>query len=73
MHRTDTCDTFTVAYSEIYLVSDTDETLLQPGDTTVVLGVNDAWSNRSDKSCMIIGTMVRATPWPEDEYPAPGL
>jgi len=29
MHRTDTCDMFMVAYGEIYLVSDTDETLLQ--------------------------------------------
>jgi len=73
MHRTDTCDMFTVAYGEIYLVSDTDETLLRPGDTAVVLGVNHAWSNRSDKPCMIIGTMVHANPWPKDEYPAPGL
>ena len=73
MHRTDTCDMFTVAYGEIYLVSDTDETLLQPGDTAVVLGVNHAWSNRSDKPCMIIGTMVHANPWPADKYPAPGL
>jgi mannose-6-phosphate isomerase-like protein (cupin superfamily) len=73
MHRTDTCDMFTVAYGEIYLVSDTDETLLRPGDTAVVLGVNHAWSNRSEKPCMIIGTMVHATPWPKDKYPAPGL
>src|SRR5260370_3012160 len=73
MHRTDTCDMFTVAYGEIYLVSDTDETLLRPGDTAVVLGVNHAWSNRSDKPCMIIGTMVHANPWPGDKYPPPGL
>ena len=73
MHRTDTCDMFMVAYGEIYLVSDTDETLLRPGDTAVVLGVNHAWSNRSDKPCMIIGTMVHANPRPADEYPAPGL
>ena len=73
MHRTDTCDMFTVAYGEIYLVSDTDETLLRPGDTAVVLGVNHAWSNRSDKPCMIIGVMVHATPWPKEKYPAPGL
>ncbi len=73
MHRTDTLDMFTIAYGEIYLVSDTDETLLRPGDTAVVLGVNHAWSNRSDKPCMIIGTMVHATTWPKDKYPAPGL
>src|SRR5260370_30579974 len=55
MHRTDTCDMFTVAYGEIYLVSDTDETLLRPGDTAVVLAVNHACSTRSDIPCMIIG------------------
>ena len=73
MHRTDTCDMFVVAYGEIYLVTDTDETLLKPGDTAVVQGVNHAWSNRSDKPCMIIGVNVHATPWPEDQYPAEGL
>lgn len=73
MHRTDTCDMFTVAYGEIYLVTDTDETLLKPGDTAIVLGVNHAWSNRSDKPCMIIGVMVHANPWPKDQYPAEGL
>jgi mannose-6-phosphate isomerase-like protein (cupin superfamily) len=72
MHRTDTCDMFTVAYGEIYLVTDTDETLLKPGDTAVVQGVNHAWSNRSDKSCLIIGVNVHATPWPTDQYPAEG-
>jgi mannose-6-phosphate isomerase-like protein (cupin superfamily) len=73
MHRTDTCDMFTVAYGEIYLVTDTDETLLKPGDTAVVEGVNHAWSNRSDTPCMLIGVMVHANPWPKDQYPAEGL
>ena len=73
MHRTDTCDMFTVAYGEVHLVTDTDEVVLKPGDTAVVQGVNHAWSNESDKPCMIIGVMVHAAPWPTDEYPAPGL
>jgi mannose-6-phosphate isomerase-like protein (cupin superfamily) len=73
MHRTDTCDMFTVAYGEVHLVTDTDEILLKPGDTAVVQGVNHAWSNRSDKPCMIIGVMVHAKAWPADRYPAPGL
>jgi mannose-6-phosphate isomerase-like protein (cupin superfamily) len=73
MHRTDTCDMFVVASGEIFLMSDTDETLLKPGDTAIVQGVNHAWSNRSDKPCMIIGVMVHANPWPKDQYPAPGL
>lgn len=64
---------FVVAYGEIYLVTDTDETLLKSGDTAVVQGVNHAWSNRSDKPCMIVGTMVHANPWPKDQYPAEGL
>lgn len=72
MHRTDTLDMFTVAYGEIYLVTDTDETLLQPGDTAVVQGVNHAWANKSDKPCMIIGVNVHANAWPADRYPAPG-
>ena len=73
MHRTDTLDMFTVAYGEIYLVTDADETLLHPGDTAVVQGVNHAWTNKSDKPCMIIGVNVRANPWPTDKYPASGL
>lgn len=73
MHRTDTLDMFTVAYGEIRLVTDTDETLLQPGDTAVVQGVNHAWANKSGKPCMIVGVMVHANSWPADRYPAPGL
>ena len=73
MHRTDTLDMFTVAYGEIYLVTDTDETRLGPGDTAVVQGVNHAWANKSDKPCMIVGVMVHADPWPADKYPATGL
>jgi mannose-6-phosphate isomerase-like protein (cupin superfamily) len=73
MHRTDSCDMFVVAYGEIYLVTDMDETLLKPGDTAIVKGVNHAWSNKSDKPCMIIGVMVHAHPWPKDQYPAEGL
>jgi mannose-6-phosphate isomerase-like protein (cupin superfamily) len=73
MHRTDTLDMFTVTYGEIYLVTDTDEVLLRPGDTAVVQGVNHAWSNRSDKPCMLMGVMVHAKPYPKDVYPAEGL
>ena len=73
MHRTDTLDMFMVAYGEIFLVTDTDEVLLQQGDTAVVKGVNHAWSNRSDKPCMIVGVMVHATPYPKQMYPAEGL
>lgn len=73
MHRTDTLDCFVIVYGEIYIVTDADETLLHPGDTVVVRGVNHAWSNRSDSPCMIVGVMTNATPWDESEYPAPEL
>ena len=73
MHRTDTLDMFMIAYGEIYLVSDTDETLLQAGDTAIVQGVNHAWANRSDKPCMIVGVMVHANSYPKELYPAEGF
>lgn len=73
MHRTDTLDMFVVGYGEIYLVTDTDEVLLRQDDTALVKGVNHAWSNRSDKPCMLFGVMVHAKPYPKDLYPAEGL
>jgi uncharacterized cupin superfamily protein len=45
---------FVVVSGEIYSVTDTDEVLLRAGDSAVVQGVNHAWSNRSDKPCMIV-------------------
>lgn len=69
MHRTDTLDMFVIARGEIYLVTDADETLLRQGDTAVVKGVNHAWDNRSSETCLIVGTMVSAAPWPADQYP----
>ena len=73
MHRTDTLDCFTIAYGEIHLITDADDTILRQGDTAVVQGVNHAWSNKSDKPCMIIGVEIHANPWPKDQYPADGL
>jgi uncharacterized cupin superfamily protein len=73
MHRTDTLDMFVVGYGEIYLVTDTAEVLLRQGDTALVKGVNHAWSNRSDKPCMLFGVMVHAKLYPKELYPAEGL
>jgi mannose-6-phosphate isomerase-like protein (cupin superfamily) len=72
MHRTDTLDCFAVVSGEVYIITDADETLLRPGDTVIVRGVNHAWSNRSDKPALIIGTMTHAAAWPTGQYPAPG-
>jgi quercetin dioxygenase-like cupin family protein len=62
MHRTDTLDCLTCVRGEIFLVTDTDEVLMQPGDTVIIRGVNHAWSNRSNAPCLLVGTMTDATP-----------
>jgi quercetin dioxygenase-like cupin family protein len=66
MHRTDTLDLAVVVSGEIYLMTDTDETLLKAGDTAVIKGVNHAWSNRSDKPCLMMGVLIHARPLSED-------
>jgi quercetin dioxygenase-like cupin family protein len=62
MHHTDTLDCLTCVRGEIYLVTETDEVLMQPGDTVVIRGVNHAWSNRSSAPCLLVGTNTDATP-----------
>jgi mannose-6-phosphate isomerase-like protein (cupin superfamily) len=62
MHRTDTLDSITVIRGEIYLVTDTGEVLMQPGDTAIIRGVNHGWSNRSNDPCLLVGTMTDAIP-----------
>lgn len=73
MHRTDTCDFGIIVSGEVYLVTETDETLLKAGDTVIVKGVNHAWSNRSDQPCLMMGVMVHAHPLSEDVIFAAGL
>jgi quercetin dioxygenase-like cupin family protein len=62
MHRTDTVDYITVVKGEIWLMTDTDEVLMKPGDSVVVRGVNHAWVNRSDEPCLTVGAMIDAKP-----------
>ena len=62
MHHTDTLDRLTCVRGEIYLVTETDEVLMQPGDTAIIRGVNHAWSNRSSAPCLVVGTNTDATP-----------
>ena len=62
MHHTDTLDSLTCVRGEIYLVTETDEVLMQPGDTAIIRGVKHAWSNRSGVPCLLIGTNTDATP-----------
>jgi quercetin dioxygenase-like cupin family protein len=62
MHRTGTLDFTTCVIGEIYLVTDVDEVLMTPGDTVIIRGTNHAWSNRSDKPCLLMVAMVDAQP-----------
>jgi quercetin dioxygenase-like cupin family protein len=62
MHHTATLDCLTCVRGEICLVTDTDEVLMQPGDTVIIRGVNHAWSNRSSTPCLLVGTNTDATP-----------
>lgn len=61
MHRTDTCDVIVCVRGEIYLMTDTDEVLMRPGDSTVIRGVNHAWSNRSKEPCLLAVAMLDAS------------
>ena len=63
MHRTDTLDCSTCVRGEIYLVTDIDEVLMQPGDTAIIRGVDHAWSNRSDAPCLLVTTNTAAIPF----------
>lgn len=64
MHRTDSCDVIFCVKGEVYLMTDTDEVLMRPGDSTVIRGVNHAWSNRSSASALLAVAMLDAAPLP---------
>ena len=53
MQKTRTLDFCLVIEGEITLVLDTQEVRLSAGDTVVQRGTNHAWSNRSDKPCVV--------------------
>ena len=53
MQKTHTLDFCLVLEGEITLVLDTQEVQLKAGDTVVQRGTNHAWSNRSDKPCVM--------------------
>ena len=53
MQKTETLDLCIVIEGEITLVLDTQEVELAAGDTVVQRGTNHAWSNRSNRPCVI--------------------
>ena len=61
MHKTDTVDYALVLSGEIWALMDDGETLLRAGDTLVQRGTNHAWSNRSDRPCLVAFILVSAS------------
>jgi Cupin domain len=53
MQKTRTLDFGLVLEGEITLVLDTEEVRLKAGDTVVQRGTNHAWSNRSNRPCVM--------------------
>lgn len=62
MHRTNTLDYIIVISGEMYAVMDRGEVLLKPGDVLIQRGTNHAWSNRSDRPCIIAAVLNGADP-----------
>lgn len=62
-HSTPTIDHVVVLSGEIVCVfDDGDEVVLREGDLLVQRGVEHAWSNRTSKTCRMLGILVDANP-----------
>jgi hypothetical protein len=57
MQKTRTLDFALIIEGEITLILDLQEVHLSAGDTVVLRGANHAWSNRSNKPCLIAMSM----------------
>lgn len=62
MHQTKTVDYIIVISGEIYAVMEKGEVLLRQGDVLIQRGTNHAWSNRSDRPCLIAAILNGAEP-----------
>jgi hypothetical protein len=62
MHRTNTVDYIIVISGEVYAVMERGEVLLRQGDVLIQRGTNHAWSNRSDRPCVIAAVLNGANP-----------
>ena len=60
LHEVDSIDVITVISGEVFLVTETGETLLKPGDTLIQRGTKHTWRNRSDEPCVIVAFVVGA-------------
>ena len=57
MQKTRTLDFALIIEGEVTLMLDLEEVNLSAGDTVVLRGSNHAWSNRTDKPCLIAMSM----------------
>ena len=64
MHRSQTVDYIIIVSGEIYAVMETGETLLRQGDILIQRGTNHAWSNRTDKPCVLAAVLNAADALP---------
>ena len=62
MIQMDTLDFAFVAKGEIYLVTDTEEILMKPGDGAIIKGARHTWRNRSEEPCVLNGYLTDALP-----------
>jgi hypothetical protein len=62
MHRTQTIDYAIVLSGEIWALMDSDETKMTAGDILIQRGTNHAWSNRSNKPCLVAFVLIDAKP-----------
>lgn len=58
MHRTKSVDYGIVLDGEIVLVLDDSEVLMKTGDICIQRGANHAWSNRSDRTCVMAFVLI---------------
>ncbi len=61
-HKTKTLDYIVVLEGEIHCLLDQGEVVLKEGDVLIQRGTNHAWSNRSNKRCLLLGVMLDAKP-----------
>jgi quercetin dioxygenase-like cupin family protein len=72
MHRTASVDYAIVLSGEIWALMDVGETLLRAGDCLIQRGTNHAWSNRSDRPCLVAFVLVGARPSGASASAGPG-
>lgn len=60
MHKTQSLDYIVILSGEVYLMTESDETLLKAGDIVIQRSTQHAWSNRSDEPCIQIAILIDA-------------